>query len=167
MVRTIFILPDMRSSAASMPRTPMPASSRQRATCTCCGCRTGRAFASTTASSKGRTSAPPSTRCSRRSPLGADRAQAIARLREAMRETVALGTVTNAAYLERVLAHPSFTSGGTHTGFLTEHADALRASPPDPDQLAVLLAAAALTHRQFDARFACPEPLGAMGEWRN
>ena len=53
---------------------------------------------------------------------GTDRAQAIARLREAMRETVALGTVTNAAYLERVLAHPQFASGDTHTGFLAEHA---------------------------------------------
>jgi propionyl-CoA carboxylase alpha chain len=98
---------------------------------------------------------------------GADRPQAIARLREAMRETVALGIVTNAAYLERVLAHPCFANGDTHTGFLSEHADALRASPPDPEQLAVLLGAAALTHRQFDARFTCPEPLGAMGEWRN
>jgi propionyl-CoA carboxylase alpha chain len=98
---------------------------------------------------------------------GADRAQAIARLREALRETVALGTVTNAAFLERVLAHPRFASGDTHTGFLSEHAEALKAPDPDPDQLAVLLAAAALTHRQFDARFTCPEPLGAMGEWRN
>jgi propionyl-CoA carboxylase alpha chain len=98
---------------------------------------------------------------------GADRAQAIARLREAMRDTVALGTVTNAAYLERVLAHPQFASGDTHTGFLAEHAQALRAAPPDSEQLAVLLGAAALTHRQFDARFTAPEPLGAMGEWRN
>ena len=93
--------------------------------------------------------------------------QAIARLREAMRETVALGTITNAAYLERVLAHPRFASGDTHTGFLSEHAEALRAAPPDSEQLAVLLCAAALTHRQFDARFTCPEPLGAMGEWSN
>ena len=98
---------------------------------------------------------------------GVDREQAIARLREAMRETVALGCVTNGAYLERVLAHPSFASGDTHTGFLSEHAEALQAPPPDHDQLALLLAAAALTHRQFDTRFACPEPLGAMGEWRN
>ena len=98
---------------------------------------------------------------------GANRAEAIARLREAMRDTVALGTITNAAYLERVLAHPRFASGDTHTGFLSEHAEALKALPPDPEQLAVLLGAAALTHRQFDARFACPEPLGAMGEWRN
>ena len=98
---------------------------------------------------------------------GADRAQAIARLREALRETVALGTVTNADYLERVLAHPCFASGETHTGFLSEHVEALRALPPDAEQLTVLLGAAALTHRQFDARFICPEPLGAMGEWRN
>ena len=64
---------------------------------------------------------------------GADRAEAIARLREAMRDTVALGTITNAAYLERVLAHPRFASGDTHTGFLSEHADALRALPPDAE----------------------------------
>jgi len=98
---------------------------------------------------------------------GADREQAIARLAEALRETVVLGTVTNAAFLERVLAHPAFAGGRTHTGFLSEHAEALRAPPPDAEQLAVLLGAAALTHRQFDSRYACPEPLGAMGEWRN
>ena len=98
---------------------------------------------------------------------GADRTQAIARLREALRATVVLGTVTNAAFLERVLAHPAFANGDTHTGFLSAHADALKAPALGPGELAVVFAAAALTHRQFDARFACPEPLGAMGEWRN
>jgi acetyl/propionyl-CoA carboxylase alpha subunit len=98
---------------------------------------------------------------------GADRTQAIARLREALRATVVLGTVTNAAFLERVLAHPAFANGDTHTGFLSAHAGALKAPVPGPGELAVVFAAAALTHRQFDARFACPEPLSAMGEWRN
>ena len=42
-----------------------------------------------------------------------------------------LGTVTNTAFLERVLAHPAFAAGDTHTGFLDEHADALaRAAAP-------------------------------------
>ena len=98
---------------------------------------------------------------------GRDRSEAIARLREALRETVVLGTVTNAAFLERVLGLPAFAAGETHTGFLDEHAAAIAAPALDPEQRAALLAVAALTRRQFDARFACPEPLGAMGEWRN
>src|SRR3954453_13889151 len=48
---------------------------------------------------------------------GATRAEAIARLRDALRHTVLLGTVTNTAYLERVLAHPDFAAGETHTNF--------------------------------------------------
>ncbi|MCW3066070.1 MAG: acetyl/propionyl/methylcrotonyl-CoA carboxylase subunit alpha, partial [Solirubrobacterales bacterium] len=49
---------------------------------------------------------------------GATRAEAIDRLRGALRDTVLLGTVTNTDYLGRVLAHPAFRDGATHTGFL-------------------------------------------------
>ena len=94
------------------------------------------------------------------------RAEAVALARRAMRETVLLGTITNTAYLERVLAHPAFAAGDTHTGFLDEHAEALRPVPPTEDEERVLLAAAALASPRFDRRHAVPAPLAAMGDWR-
>jgi acetyl/propionyl-CoA carboxylase alpha subunit len=75
------------------------------------------------------------------------RPEAIARARGALRRTVLLGTITNTAFLERVLAQPAFQAGDTHTGFIDEHADALAS-------------------RRFDQRLAVPDPLAAIGDWR-
>jgi propionyl-CoA carboxylase alpha chain len=97
---------------------------------------------------------------------GRDRTEAIARTREALRETVLLGTTTNAAFLERVIAHPAFVAGDLHTGFLAEHREELIAPPPTPEEQRMLLAAGALATPRFDRRFALPEPLASMGEWR-
>jgi acetyl/propionyl-CoA carboxylase alpha subunit len=96
---------------------------------------------------------------------GASREEAIARAREALRRTVLLGTITNTAYLERVLAQPAFAAGDTHTGFLEEHADALADAPVAADVERCLIAGAALASPRFDARFAAPEPLATMGAW--
>jgi propionyl-CoA carboxylase alpha chain len=99
--------------------------------------------------------------------VGRDRGEAIARMRAALAGTIALGVTTNAAYLERVLAHPAFVQGETHTGFLVEHAASLVPVAPPPEQLAVLIAAALLTNRTVaDARFAAPALHAAIGDWR-
>ena len=98
---------------------------------------------------------------------GPTRDAALARGRAALRETVLLGTVTNTAFLERVLAHPAFAAGDTHTGFLDEHADALLAPPADEADERALIAAAALASPRFDLRLAAPEPLASMGAWRS
>ena len=99
--------------------------------------------------------------------VGRDRTEAIARMRAALADTVALGVTTNAAYLERVLAHPAFVGGETHTDFLAEHAGALAPAPPRPEQLAALIAAALLTNRTAaDPRFAAPALHAAIGGWR-
>ena len=97
---------------------------------------------------------------------GDSRDQAIERTREALRETVLLGTTTNTAFLERVLAHADFSAGATHTAFLDEHADALKSLPPSDEQERVLLAAAALASPRYDRRETVPEPLASMGQWR-
>ncbi len=97
---------------------------------------------------------------------GESREEAVRRGRLALRNTVLLGTVTNTAFLERVLAHPDFAAGNTHTGFLDEHADALAVPPPDQGEERSLVAAAALGSPRFDRRDAAPEPLASMGEWR-
>jgi acetyl/propionyl-CoA carboxylase alpha subunit len=94
------------------------------------------------------------------------RAEAIARGRDALRRTVLLGTVTNTAFLERVLGHPAFGAGETHTGFLADHADELAARAPDADAERCLVAAAALASPRFDARLSVPEPLASMGAWK-
>jgi propionyl-CoA carboxylase alpha chain len=95
------------------------------------------------------------------------RAQAIERGRDALRRTVLLGTITNTAFLERVLAQPAFQSGATHTGFIDEHADALVGQVADPDAERCLVAAAALASPRYDQRLSVAEPLASMGPWRS
>jgi propionyl-CoA carboxylase alpha chain len=98
---------------------------------------------------------------------GADRAEACGRMRRALEETVILGPITNVDFLHRVIGHPAFLDGRIHTGFLDQYKAELAIKPPTPEQEKLLLAVAALAHPDFDARFATPEPLAAMGAWRN
>ncbi len=97
---------------------------------------------------------------------GPTRNQAIERTRQALRNTVVLGTITNTAFLERVLAHPEFVSGATHTGFIAEHEKTLKAAPPDIEQEGLLVAAAALASPRHESRATVQEPLASMGQWR-
>jgi acetyl-CoA/propionyl-CoA carboxylase biotin carboxyl carrier protein len=99
---------------------------------------------------------------------GAGRGEAIARARFALEHFVLLGCATNAAFLDRLLAHPAFARGEIHTGFLDAHPE-LAANPPiDSDTMLALLAAAALSQPQvLDAAAAVPEPHASIGAWRN
>jgi acetyl/propionyl-CoA carboxylase alpha subunit len=97
---------------------------------------------------------------------GSSREQAIERTRKALRETVLLGTTTNTAFLERVLAHPDFVAGETHTGFLDEHAGVLSSPAPTAYEERILMATAAMASPRYDRRATLEEPLAAMGEWR-
>jgi acetyl-CoA/propionyl-CoA/long-chain acyl-CoA carboxylase, biotin carboxylase, biotin carboxyl carrier protein len=96
---------------------------------------------------------------------GSDRAQAVARMRLALRDFVLLGVAHNAAYLERVLAHPAFARGELHTHFLAEHHADLVPPPPRGAELAALLAGATLVDKGAGAEI--PEPHASIGEWRN
>jgi acetyl-CoA carboxylase, biotin carboxylase subunit len=49
---------------------------------------------------------------------GADRAEALQRLRDALAETRIVGIKTNLAFQQRILADPDFAAGGVDTGFL-------------------------------------------------
>jgi acetyl-CoA carboxylase biotin carboxylase subunit len=75
-----------------------------------------------------------------------DRPTAIARMRRALREYVALGIKTNLALQERLLTHPAFVAGKYHTGFLEEHATELAPGASESvvphEALAAALAAA-------------------------
>ncbi|MBI2963651.1 MAG: ATP-grasp domain-containing protein [Deltaproteobacteria bacterium] len=96
---------------------------------------------------------------------GADRAQAIARMRQALRDLVLLGVAHNGAYLERVLGHPAFASADLHTHFLEQHAADLALPGAAGPDLVTLLAAAVLVDPSAGADV--PEPYASMGEWRN
>jgi len=56
---------------------------------------------------------------------GRDRGEAIARMLTALGGIEVEGVATNAAFLRRVIDHPAFRAGDTHTGFVTEHGAAL------------------------------------------
>jgi len=97
-----------------------------------------------------------------------DRAQAIARARKALCETVVLGCTTNASFLERILAHPDFGAGRVETGFIPAHQAELAEPTLGPQEKAGVLAAAALANPDFRERAqAVPEPYASMGAWRN
>jgi acetyl-CoA/propionyl-CoA carboxylase biotin carboxyl carrier protein len=99
---------------------------------------------------------------------GRDRDEAIERARHALRESVILGCTTNAAFLERILAHPDFSAGRIETGFIPAHAAELAKPSMDPDERAAILAVAALSDRDFMERVdSVPEPFASMGAWRN
>jgi propionyl-CoA carboxylase alpha chain/3-methylcrotonyl-CoA carboxylase alpha subunit/acetyl-CoA/propionyl-CoA carboxylase biotin carboxyl carrier protein len=99
---------------------------------------------------------------------GRDRDEAIRRARQALRDCVILGCQTNAAYLERVLAHPAFASGEVETGFVSRHAAALAEPPIDDEARRAILATAALTNPDFlEHARSVPEPFASIGAWRN
>lgn len=52
---------------------------------------------------------------------GADRAEAIAKMERALRETAVLGVTTNIPYLLAILQEPHFRAGQTSTNYLQEH----------------------------------------------
>ena len=79
-----------------------------------------------------------------------------------------LGVTTNIDYLAVVLDHAAFRAGDLHTGFVTEHREALAAGEPSREQLDHALIAAALGFREFhNLAFDVPEPHASIGGWRN
>ncbi len=77
---------------------------------------------------------------------GADRADAIARMREALNGFVIRGVASNIPFQSALLAHPEFVAGDFDTGFIARHyAAGFRAEDvphADPDLLVALAAAA-------------------------
>ena len=99
---------------------------------------------------------------------GKDRDEALERARRALEETTVLGVTTNVDYLRRILSLPDFVSGHVHTGFIPLHEADLEPPPLSEGQRNLLLAAAALSSREFtDPEFGVPEPHSSIGAWRN
>jgi acetyl-CoA carboxylase biotin carboxylase subunit len=101
---------------------------------------------------------------------GANRAESIERMADALRRTVVLGLVTNQERLQAIVDHPAFRAGDLHTGFIDEHHAELERVPCPPRE-AVAAAALALARNAGAAgsdhgpsRVA--DPWQTVGAWR-
>jgi 3-methylcrotonyl-CoA carboxylase alpha subunit len=100
---------------------------------------------------------------------GFDRAEAIERMREALRSTVVLGVVTNLARLRSIVEHPALAAGDLHTGFIEEHLGELTPRPCPPLEAIAAAAAALRGEPRGPARRAprsAPDPWSNLGAWR-
>jgi len=99
---------------------------------------------------------------------GATRNEAIERARKAIADTLVLGITTNVDYLARIIAHPAFAAGQIHTGFIPQYGNDFDSPLLTKDQRDLLLAAAALSSREFtNPEFEAIEPYTSIGNWRN
>jgi acetyl-CoA carboxylase biotin carboxylase subunit len=98
---------------------------------------------------------------------GHGRAEAVERMRDALRRCVVLGVRTNLARLRAILEHPAFAAGELHTAFIEEHLAELTPRPCPP-LVAVAALAAALRHggRGEAPRTAAADPWASLGRWR-
>ncbi len=81
------------------------------------------------------------------------RAAAIQRMRNALAQTVALGTITNRTFLMALLAHPVFAAGEVDTHFVDTHLDALLPQDaPLPDVALIAAALSDLAHADVPLR---------------
>ena len=99
---------------------------------------------------------------------GKTRNEAIERAQKAIADTLVLGITTNVDYLARIIAHPAFAAGQIHTGFISQYSDDLNPPALTKEQRHLLLAAAALSSREFtNPEFDAIEPYASIGNWRN
>lgn len=84
---------------------------------------------------------------------GADRTDAIAKMREALNAFVIRGIGSNIPFQSALLAHPDFVSGNFNTGFIAKHyADGFRAEDVPHTDPAFLVALAAFVRRKSRER---------------
>jgi propionyl-CoA carboxylase alpha chain len=84
---------------------------------------------------------------------GRDRADAIARMREALNGFVIRGISSNIPFQAALLAHPKFIAGDFNTGFIAEHyGKGFRAEDVPHDDPDFLIALAAAAYRRYRER---------------
>jgi propionyl-CoA carboxylase alpha chain/3-methylcrotonyl-CoA carboxylase alpha subunit/acetyl-CoA/propionyl-CoA carboxylase biotin carboxyl carrier protein len=99
---------------------------------------------------------------------GKTRHDAIDQACRAIADTRILGITTNIDFLSRIIAHPAFAAGQIHTGFITRYRGDLNPPALTREQRHLLLAAAALSSREFmNPEFDVLEPYASIGNWRN
>jgi propionyl-CoA carboxylase alpha chain len=86
---------------------------------------------------------------------GVDRADAIAKMRQALNAFVIRGVSSNIPFQAALLAHPKFVAGDFNTGFIAEqYAHGFRAEDVPHDDPDFLVALAAATYRRYRERAA-------------
>ena len=99
---------------------------------------------------------------------GKTRNEAIDRACRTIADMLILGITTNVDFLARIIAHSAFSAGQIHTGFITQYRDDLNPPVLTKEQRNLLLAAAALSSREFmNPEFDAMEPYASIGNWRN
>ena len=83
---------------------------------------------------------------------GADRMEALARLRDALARCDIAGPKSNIAFLERLARHPGVTGGWIDTGYLDRHLDEFMPAPSLASTQQVALVAAELLWQEARAR---------------
>jgi acetyl-CoA carboxylase biotin carboxylase subunit len=98
---------------------------------------------------------------------GADRAEAIARMRRAVSEYAVLGITTTLPFFDRVLRHPAFMAGDVDTGFIERHRSELFAPPgEDVREMAVIAAVVRAMRERASARAQPSAVSGTVSPWR-
>jgi acetyl-CoA carboxylase biotin carboxylase subunit len=98
---------------------------------------------------------------------GPDREAALARMREALRDTVVLGIETNLAFHLRVLAEPDFLAGEFSTRYIERHPDLVGEHiPSDAEARAIAAAAALRAAESLARRTAVREDAAEVSAWR-
>lgn len=96
---------------------------------------------------------------------GATRAEALDRLVGALGRTEIAGTITNTAFLARLLRQPDFASGKLDTGLIDRNLAELARAEPTPPDIAALMALAA---SGIAVRPACSaDPAMLIGSWES
>ncbi|HLC29901.1 MAG TPA: acetyl-CoA carboxylase biotin carboxylase subunit [Dehalococcoidia bacterium] len=97
---------------------------------------------------------------------GEDRAQAIQRMRRALREYVIVGVHTNLPLHQHIMEDTNFQLGRLHTAFLDQIAQSFRESSTQRERIAVL-GAALLAHLKGQPKpFDAPQPVaGGRSRW--
>ena len=90
---------------------------------------------------------------------GPTRAVALQRLHAALVDTEIAGTVTNTAFLARLVAQPDFVAGNLDTGLLDRELEALVAPPPPNPEAAAVAAVVASGMDRFEGA----DPFDAIG----
>jgi acetyl-CoA carboxylase, biotin carboxylase subunit len=96
---------------------------------------------------------------------GADRGEALARMRRAVAEYTVLGITTTLPFFARVLRHPEFVAGEFDTGFVARMMSEPSAASDDAAEVAVLAACVQALRDRQAARGEAPSG-GAVSAWR-
>jgi 3-methylcrotonyl-CoA carboxylase alpha subunit len=97
---------------------------------------------------------------------GADRGDALQKLRSAVSQIRFAGLTINAGFLLKLLTHAEFTHGGVNTGFIPQQEDALIVAGQAAAETRLALGAIAVAHHRAQSAADCISPWRTSRGWR-